>query len=136
MDAYWKSGQLFVFSSYDREVHLSRFRDTSYKYALLYVRSVAPSSPTAKAAAVDTIATALRLPSIFDFDPLFKLEAVVAVKDHELFSLLQIFLNEGLTEFIAWEKTHQGVLEKYSSCNSLACALALILTPVFLHRFG
>ena len=69
-------------------------RTISYQYTLSYIRSLPPTSETGKIAAVDAIATALRLPNIFDFDPLFKLDAVVAVNDHELFSLLHIFLND------------------------------------------
>jgi translation initiation factor 3 subunit M len=86
---------------------------TSYQYMLSYVRSLPASSELGKAAAVDAIATALRLPSIFDFDPLFKLDPVIAVKEHELFSLLQVFLNGGLSEFSAWTGSHTGAFEKY-----------------------
>ncbi|KAJ7437096.1 hypothetical protein B0H11DRAFT_1754064 [Mycena galericulata] len=96
-DAYEKSGQL----------------GTAYEYSLAYVRSLPPSSPAAQTAAVETIATALRLPFVFDFDPLFKLDAVVAAKEHELFALLQIFLNDGLLQFNSWEDSHPGALEKY-----------------------
>ncbi|KAI0775891.1 PCI-domain-containing protein [Trametes elegans] len=85
----------------------------SYQYQLSYVRSLTPSSPVAQAAAIDAISAALRLPSYFDFDSLFRLDAVVAAKDHELFSLLQIFLNEGLPQYKAWLDSHSGVLEKY-----------------------
>jgi translation initiation factor 3 subunit M len=86
---------------------------SSYQYRLSYVRSLPASSEVGKAAAIDAIVTALRLPSIFDFDPLFKLEPVIAVKDHELFSLLHVFLNEGLSEFSTWVGSHTGALEKY-----------------------
>lgn len=85
----------------------------AYQYILSYVRSLDATSEAGKAAAVDAIATALRLPTIFDFDPLLKLDAVVAAKDSELFSLLQIFLNEGLQEFNTWEGSHSGVLEQH-----------------------
>ncbi|KAJ7223935.1 hypothetical protein C8J57DRAFT_232237 [Mycena rebaudengoi] len=96
-DAYEKSGQL----------------SKSYEYSLAYLRSLPSSSPTTQTAAVETIATALRLPFIFDFDPLFKLDAVVAAKEHELFSLLHIFLNDGLPQFKSWEESHPATLEKY-----------------------
>ncbi|KAL6309844.1 PCI-domain-containing protein [Sparassis latifolia] len=86
---------------------------TSYEYTLSYVNSLPPSSPSAHAAAVDAIATALRLPSLFDFDPLFRLDAVVSAKDHELFSLLQIFLNEGLPEYHAWSASHANAFAQY-----------------------
>ncbi|KAJ6560455.1 hypothetical protein B0H19DRAFT_1147790 [Mycena capillaripes] len=96
-DSYEKSGELV----------------TAYEYSLAYVRSLPPGAPTTEAAAVETIATALRLPFVFDFDPLFKLDAVVAAKDHELFSLLHIFLNDGLPQFKSWTDSHPGALEKY-----------------------
>ncbi|KAG1797717.1 uncharacterized protein HD556DRAFT_1306341 [Suillus plorans] len=64
--------------------------ETAYHYTLSYVSSLPSSSPSP---AIDAIALALRLPSLFDFDPLFKSDAVVSAKDHELFSLLQVFLN-------------------------------------------
>jgi len=72
------------------------------------------SSADGQSAAIDAIALALRLPAMFDLDPLFKLDAVVAAKNHELFSLLQVFLNGGLPEFRSWCEKHPGVPEKYS----------------------
>ena len=72
------------------------------------------SSPEAQSAAISVIADALRLPTVFDFDPLFKLNAVVALKDHELFSLLQLFVNGGLVEFQTWVESHPGVIENHS----------------------
>ncbi|OCH95934.1 PCI-domain-containing protein [Obba rivulosa] len=84
---------------------------TSFKYTLAYVRSLQPPSQDA---AVDAIVTALRLPTFFDFDPLFRIDAVVAAKDHELFSLLQIFLNEGLPQYKVWEESHADTFAKYS----------------------
>ncbi|KAL0580738.1 hypothetical protein V5O48_001296 [Marasmius crinis-equi] len=97
-DAYAKSDQLA----------------TSYTYSLSYLQSLPSTSPESRTAAIDAIATALRLPSVFDFDALFKIDAVVAAKDHELFSLLQVFLSGGLTEFKSWEGSHSGVLAKYN----------------------
>ncbi|KAJ7098753.1 hypothetical protein B0H15DRAFT_901333 [Mycena belliarum] len=96
-DAYEKSDQL----------------TTAYEYSLAYVRSLPTGASATEAAAVETIATALRLPFVFDFDPLFKLDAVLAAKEHELFALLHIFLNDGLPEFKAWEAAYPGALEKY-----------------------
>lgn len=79
------------------------------------MRQLPPTSPEAKTAALELIATALRLPTLFDFEPLVKIDAVIAAKGHELFALLQIFLNDGLKEFIAWNATHSASLEKFSS---------------------
>lgn len=86
---------------------------TSYEYTLSYVRSLPSSSDAASAAAIDAISAALRLPTLFNFDSLFKLDAVIAVKEHELFGLLQLFLNDGLVEFKSWSATHSGTFQKY-----------------------
>ncbi|KAG1718160.1 uncharacterized protein EDB91DRAFT_1352529 [Suillus paluster] len=86
--------------------------ETAYQYTLSYLSSL-PTSHDGQSAAIDAIALALRLPSLFDLDPLFKLDVVVAAKDHELFSLLQVFLNGGLPEFRSWLESHPSVPEKY-----------------------
>ncbi|KAF8897764.1 hypothetical protein BD779DRAFT_1608279 [Infundibulicybe gibba] len=86
----------------------------SFEFSSAYARSLPSSSPSATTVAVEVIVMALQLPSVFDFDPLLKIDAVVAAKEHELFSLLHIFLNDGLTEFEAWVSSHPGVLEKHS----------------------
>jgi len=87
---------------------------TAYEYSLSYIRSLPSNSPAAKDAAIDVITTTLRLPNLFDFDPLFKLDVVVALRDHELFSLLQVFLNGGLPELKQWQANHAGAAEKYN----------------------
>ncbi|KAJ3899321.1 PCI domain-containing protein [Lentinula edodes] len=97
VDAYAQSNQLIK----------------SYDYSLLYLRSLPPMSEAARDTSTKVIASALQIPSIFDFGALFKLDAVVANKDHELFSLLQVFLNHGLSEYKSWEASHPDVLEKY-----------------------
>ncbi|KAF7302070.1 Eukaryotic translation initiation factor 3 subunit M [Mycena indigotica] len=96
-DAYEKLGQ----------------KPKAYEYSIAYVRSLTPGSPTAESAAVELIATALRLPFVFDFDPLFKIDAVVALKGHDVFSLLQIFLNDGLVQFNEWKSTNPDAISKH-----------------------
>lgn len=65
------------------------------------------------------MATALQLPSIFDFDPLFKLDAVVGAKDHPLFALLQVFLNGGLDDYRKWESSNGDAIAQFSELVSL-----------------
>ena len=75
---------------------------------------------------MDAVASALRLPSYFDFDSLFRLDAVVAAKDHELFALLKIFLNDDLAQYKAWADSHAGAFAKYGAYDSppfSACCL-------------
>ncbi|KAG1844398.1 hypothetical protein C8R48DRAFT_678419 [Suillus tomentosus] len=75
-----------------------------------FIQSGQPQS-----AAIDAIALALCSPTLFDFDPLFKLDAVVSAKDHEAFSLLQVFFNSGLPELHSWLESHPTILEKYAN---------------------
>ncbi len=86
------------------------FSGASYQFKLAYVRSL-PSSEV-ESAALDVIATALRQQNVFDFDPIYRLEAVTSVKDSELYSLLHIFLNDGLSEYKAWIGSHKEILAK------------------------
>ena len=84
-------------------------------------------SSDAESAAISAITDALRNPTVFDFDPLFRQNAVVALKNHELFSLLQIFANDGLPEFQAWVESHPGVVENYSACVYMSLIHAIDL---------
>ncbi|GJE84538.1 PCI-domain-containing protein [Phanerochaete sordida] len=104
-------------SQEDKSAYLKTLVDTfaydpvvSYQYQLAYVRSL----PSSSEAAADLVATALRLPSVFDFDALFRLDAVVAAKDNDIYPLLQIFLNDGISEYKAWVAGHADVLAKYN----------------------
>ncbi|KAI6135191.1 hypothetical protein EDD17DRAFT_45820 [Pisolithus thermaeus] len=87
--------------------------DTAYEYRLMYVQSLPPSSELRRPAAVDAIAGALRQPKVFDFEPLCKLETVIAAKDHKLFPLLQIFLDSGFPELKTWADNNAAVLDAY-----------------------
>jgi hypothetical protein len=102
-----------------KQISLS-YRTIAYEYSLSYVRTLPSNSSLAQSAAIDLVATALRLPTLFDFDSLFKLDAVIALKDHEIFSLLQVFLSGGLSELDQWRASHAGVAEKYSNATDLS----------------
>lgn len=123
--AFAKCGQscvchnsLFSIGS-DADPRTTPIRATAYEYTLSYVRSLPPNSNASQTAAVDAIAVALRLPSLFNFDALFRLDPVVAAQNHELFSLLRIFMNDGLSEFQAWVTSHGDSFTKYSTYNWL-----------------
>jgi translation initiation factor 3 subunit M len=91
--------------------------DLSYQFLLSYVRSIPASSPSAQNAGLEAVAAALRQPSVFDFDPLFKLDAIIALKGHPLFALLQIFMNHGLTEYQSWAASNSSSLDEYKIDN-------------------
>jgi hypothetical protein len=54
-------------------------------------------------------------PAVFDFDPLFKLDEVLAARSHPLFALLRIFLNGGPDDLRAWQRAHADVIGSYST---------------------
>ncbi|KAF8263947.1 hypothetical protein EI94DRAFT_1772790 [Lactarius quietus] len=89
-------------------------RETAYHYKLAHVRSLDPTSQSTQHTALDAIATALSDPSIFDFDPLFKLDAVLAAQAHPLFALLRVFLSGGLDDLHAWQRAHANTAGEFS----------------------
>ena len=50
---------------------------------------------------------------MFDFDTLFKIDAIIKLQGHELFSLLRVFLSGELEDYKKWESEHSGSIEKY-----------------------
>ena len=94
-------------------------RDTAYYYKLALVRSLEPTAQSAQPVALDAIATALSNPTVFDFDPLFKLDAVVATRSHPLFALLRIFFNGGVDDLHTWQSAHADVSSTFGAHPSL-----------------
>lgn len=92
----------------------SNLSEIAYTYLTSYVRSLPPSSPAAKPAALQLIATALRLPTIFDFSSLYRLENVQSLKSHELYTLLQIFSEKGIPEYKAWQEKNMSSINEFS----------------------
>lgn len=91
-------------------------RTTSYHYLLASLRNLTPDSPHAESSAIQAISTSLKLPSIFDFDALFKIDAIIKLQGHELFSLLKVFLSGGLEDYQKWESEHSASIEEYGHC--------------------
>jgi translation initiation factor 3 subunit M len=115
VDAFAKAEQPWVQSPETHPIIQNGHpRITSYYYSLAYLRSLPSTSTEAQSTAVEVISAALRQPTTFDFDSLFKIDAIVQLGGHELFSLLRVFLSGGLDEFKQWESTHAGAIEKYS----------------------
>ncbi|KAH9025196.1 hypothetical protein EDB84DRAFT_1564128 [Lactarius hengduanensis] len=54
----------------------------AYHYELAHVRSLDPASQATQLAALDAIAMALCDPTIFDFDPVLRLDSVLAAQPH------------------------------------------------------
>ena len=94
----------------------SPHRTTSYHHLLTSLRNLPPNSPHAESSAIQAISMSLKLPSVFDFDTLFKIDAIIKLQGHELFSLLRVFLSGGLEDYKKWELEHSGSAEKYGDC--------------------
>ncbi|KAI5119609.1 hypothetical protein M0805_005779 [Coniferiporia weirii] len=101
--------------------------ETAYLFFVSYVRSI-PSPISAEPASLQLMALALRLPTVFNFDALLKLEAIQAASSHELFGLLQIFDKQGLSEFRSWKEKNQSILEEYQlDATKLECKIRLLI---------
>ena len=107
-------------------------RTISYQYLLTSLRNLPPDSPHAESSAIQAISTSLKLPSLFDFDILFKIDAIIKLQGHELFSLLRVFLSGGLEDYKQWESEHSGSIDKYGDCPYWRGSQGLMLIYAFL----
>ena len=116
-EAFEKAGQLYAHSRpvlhHSLLTFLSSHRTTSYQYLLASLRNLPPNSPHSESSAIQAISTSLKLPAVFDFDALFKIDAVVKLQGHPLFSLLRVFLSGGLEDYKTWESKHSGSIDKH-----------------------
>ena len=101
--------------------------ETAYLYLAAHLSSLPSGSPQSAPSALKTIAAAVQLSTIFNFDALLKIDAVHAVKDHPLYHLLKIYLNHGLDEYLTWENANAQVVEEF-------CELLLASISVSSHR--
>ena len=131
-EVFGKAGQLYasprVTLHPSRLIFLPSYRSTSYQYLLTSLRNVPPNSPHPESDAIQAISTALKLPSVFDFDTLFKIDAIIKLQGHELFSLLRVFLSGGLEDYKKWESEHSGSVEKYGDYPHHQSSQGLMLT--------
>jgi len=88
--------------------------EKAHPYTLARARILPKDSPVAKEAVLEAVASALQLPSIFNFDSLFKLGNLPLIKDHPLRVLLNIFLGKGLSDYQSWASSHADCMATYS----------------------
>ncbi|KAN0061084.1 hypothetical protein ACQY0O_006819 [Thecaphora frezii] len=77
----------------------------AYQFLVLHLRFIslnATSSTDAKAAAERTVASALRLNKMFEFEDLMQIEAVLNLNGTPVFELLKIFVGGSAEDFDAW----------------------------------
>ncbi|GJJ07235.1 hypothetical protein Clacol_001435 [Clathrus columnatus] len=104
----------FIKSISDAYAKVGRTEE-SYSFEVFYVRSIPANSPKAQAAALAVIAKALKLPTVFSFDALLKLNTVRAARDHQLFSLLKILIQGSLTDYQQWVIPNDNILGEFAT---------------------
>lgn len=89
----------------------AHYRDTAFQYTLAYARSIPAASSSAEVAVLEAIVSALKLPSLFEFDSLFGLEGISRVQENPLYSLLEVFATKGISEYRTWAIANSSTLE-------------------------
>ncbi|KAI9100413.1 hypothetical protein DFS34DRAFT_614520 [Phlyctochytrium arcticum] len=86
------------------------FTQQAFDYLLKYLSTFdnadAKALAEAKPHAIRAVKDAIRISTVLDFEDLFKLQAVQALKPNKLFDLLKIFLNESLQQYQAFVKAN------------------------------
>jgi translation initiation factor 3 subunit M len=114
--AFTRAHDAYAVSSLGSSTYvLTRFISSqgAYKYALAHAKLVPSGSSEAQSVAARVIASALQLPSLFDFDPILQLDVVSAATSHPLHALLQIFVGEGLPEYQSWVTANGAVVSEH-----------------------
>ncbi|KND03290.1 uncharacterized protein SPPG_02339 [Spizellomyces punctatus DAOM BR117] len=83
------------------------------KYLATFDNGDAKSLQEAKDAAIRAVKEAFRIPTVLDFEDLFKLQAVQALKPSKLFDLLKIFLDESLKQYQEFVKANPGFIDEH-----------------------
>jgi len=87
--------------------------DEAFAYLLQSLQILPTSSPAARDTAFQTVASALRIPSVYDFDEVLKSEAVLSLGDHGLLQLLKIFASGTVAEFTSWTGANGALLSEF-----------------------
>ncbi|KAJ3285724.1 hypothetical protein HK104_009360 [Borealophlyctis nickersoniae] len=88
----------------------------AYEYRLRYLATFenadAAALKTTKEQATRAVREAIRIPEVLNFEDLFRLQAVQALKPSKLFDLLTIFMEHGLAQYRAFVKSNAGFVAK------------------------
>lgn len=77
--------------------------ERAYEFLLIHLRFLDSSSPEAAQTAEQVIASALKLPKVWEFEQLLQIQAVQALKGKPIFELLTIFVGGSAEEYKKWE---------------------------------
>ncbi|KZT42985.1 PCI-domain-containing protein [Sistotremastrum suecicum HHB10207 ss-3] len=113
-------------------------RDEAYGLSLRHLQILPSSSPNAQSAAIATVSSALQNPATFNFDPLFKIDSVVQLKDHPILALLRIFLTGDISDYTKFESSHSAFLEESQLSQDVLRRKIRLLTIASLasHHIG
>ncbi|PWN95806.1 hypothetical protein FA09DRAFT_321899 [Tilletiopsis washingtonensis] len=88
--------------------------ERAYEFLLIHLRFLDSSSPEAAQTAEQVIASALKLPKVWEFEQLLQIQAVQALKGKPIFELLTIFVGGSAEEYKKWEGANGGEVSRLS----------------------
>lgn len=88
----------------------------AYQFLLLHLRYISsnPSGADTKNAGEMTVAAALRLPKLYEFEELLSIPAVTSLSGTPIFDLLKIFIGGSTSDFTTFSSSHSDL---FSSLN-------------------
>lgn len=89
----------------------------AFEFLQTYLRFLDPAAPEAKEAAERTIATALRLPKVWEFDQLLQIQAVQSAKGTPAFELLRIFVGGDAKQYQSWLSSNAAEVKRLGECG-------------------
>ncbi|ETS62476.1 hypothetical protein PaG_03098 [Moesziomyces aphidis] len=86
----------------------------AYQFLLLHLRFISNGADGAdtKQAAERTVAAALRLPKLYEFEELMQIKAVLGLNGTPVFELLKIFVGGNAKDFAAWKQANGAELAR------------------------
>ena len=73
---------------------------------------------------------------IFTFDSLLKLDSVMVVKNHQLYVLLKIILQDGIQEYRQWLEANEGILSEFGMYGVLPLSVPIAGLISLSNRIG
>ncbi|KAJ1019440.1 hypothetical protein NDA16_004557 [Ustilago loliicola] len=86
----------------------------AYQFLLLHLRYISsnPSGASTKEAAERTVAAALRLPKLYEFEDLMQIPAVLQLNPSPVFDLLKIFVGGSTSDYTAFASSNSSELSR------------------------
>lgn len=78
-----------------------------------YIKAEDAEEEMIREAAAKTIASALRLTNLFEFDELSRVENIEKLKGTPIYELMTVFISGNLDGYRKWEASHKAELDKF-----------------------